>query len=74
MNEWFDREQSGKRGADEKRRALTLDAIPALGHIRMDAITRSDIRSLVDRIVDRDAPVQANRLLAYLQADVQLVR
>ena len=35
MNEWFNREQSGKRGAAEKRRALTLDAIPA--HSRMEA-------------------------------------
>lgn len=67
LKDWFDREQDRKRGASEKRRALNLDAIPALGELEMNAITRSEIRALIDRIVDRGAPVHANRMLAYLR-------
>src|SRR4051794_15112328 len=67
MQEWLARDQEGKRGIGEKLRALSFDVLPKLVHLPSDAIGRSDIRSLLDGIVARDAPVQANRVCAYLR-------
>ena len=67
MEEWFAGDQKGKRGIGEKRRALSVDVLPKLGPVPIDAIGRSDIRSLLDAIVARGAPIQANRVLAYLR-------
>ncbi|MCV0394119.1 MAG: integrase arm-type DNA-binding domain-containing protein [Rhizobiaceae bacterium] len=67
MEEWFSREQHSRKGADEKRRALRYDLLPALGTRPIDQVTRADIRDLVDRIVDRGAPIHANRVLAYVR-------
>src|SRR5262249_38201430 len=35
--------------------------------IKADAIGRSDVRALLDRIVDRGSPIQANRTLALVR-------
>ena len=67
MEDWFARDQKGKRGIGEKRRALSVDVLPKLGPVPIDAIARSDIRSILDAIVARGAPIQANRVLAYLR-------
>ena len=67
MEEWFAGDQKGKRGVGEKRRALSVDVLPKLGPLPMDSIVRSDIRSLLDAIIARGAPIQANRVLAYLR-------
>lgn len=67
MEEWFRREQDGRKGASEKRRALERDLLPALGNRAADQVSRSDIRNLLDAIVDRGAPVHANRVLAYVR-------
>jgi integrase len=67
MEEWFRREQNSRRGADEKRRALEYDLLPAIGTRPADQISRADIHDLIDHIVDRGAPVHANRVLAYLR-------
>ncbi len=67
MLDWFDKDQKGKRGIAEKRRALSVDVLPKLGPVPIDAIGKSDIRSIIDGIVARGAPIHANRVLAYLR-------
>ncbi|MEZ5783203.1 MAG: site-specific integrase [Rhizobiaceae bacterium] len=67
LNDWFAKDQGDRRSADEKRRALKKDALPTLGRYQIDQIKREDIRSLLDAIVDRGAPIHANRVLAYLR-------
>jgi integrase len=67
LDDWLARDQKGKRSIDEKRRAITKDAMPAFGNRPMDAITRTDVRNLLDSITDRGAPIHANRMLAYLR-------
>lgn len=67
LDDWLARDQKGKRSIDEKRRAMTKDALPAFGNRPINTITRTDIRNLLDSIVDREAPIHANRLLAYLR-------
>jgi integrase len=67
MEEWFTREQNGKRSAGEKRRALNKDVLPAWGKRPLNSITRADVRALLDSVSDRGAPVHANRLLAALR-------
>ena len=41
--------------------------LPRLGPVPVDAIGKSDIRSIIDSIVARGAPIHANRVLAYLR-------
>ena len=48
-------------------RTLAHDLMPALGPHKAEAIERKDVRALLKRIVDRGAPVQANRTLALLR-------
>lgn len=67
MEDWLARDQKAKRTTDEKRRALTKDVLPRFGALPINAITRGDIRNLLDKIVDRGAPIHANRILAYLR-------
>ena len=67
MEDWFEKDQKGKRGIAEKRRALSVDVLPKLGPVPIDAIVKSDIRSIIDAIVTRGAPIHANRVLAYLR-------
>ena len=67
MLDWFEKDQKGKRGIAEKRRALSVDVLPALGPVAVDAIVKSDIRSIIDGIVARGALIHANRVLAYLR-------
>ena len=64
LEEWFARDQEGKRGIGEKRRALSVDVLPKLGRVPIDAIGKRDIRSILDGIVARGAPIHANRVLA----------
>ena len=46
---------------------MSVDVLPELGPVTIDAITKSDIRSIIDGIVARGAPIHANRVLAYLR-------
>lgn len=43
------------------QKALYRDAVPRLGTFRAKDITRRDIRDMLQDIVDRGAPIQANR-------------
>jgi integrase len=56
-----------KRSAAEDERILGKDVLPRWGHRKVKDITRRDIVSLLNGIVDRGAPIQANRTLTILR-------
>jgi integrase len=45
----------------EFERILRVEVMPALGHLKPDAVKRGGVRALVDRLSDR-APIMANRV------------
>lgn len=53
-----------KRSWREDERTLARDVIPRWGHVKARDIVRRDVIALLDDIVDRGAPIQANRTLA----------
>ncbi|MCZ6734962.1 MAG: tyrosine-type recombinase/integrase [Planctomycetota bacterium] len=67
VEEWLDRDQSRNRSWGQAEAAMRRDALPAFRNLRLDQITRSDTIRLLDRVIERGAPVVANRLLAYLR-------
>src|SRR5262245_9504909 len=56
-----------KRSWREDQRILERDVLPRWGRRRARDITARDVRSLLDAIVDRGAPIQANRTLAVVR-------
>jgi integrase len=59
--------QPRKRSAGEDERILRKDIIPRWGNRKAKDVTRKDVIALLDRIVERDAPIQANRTLACVR-------
>jgi integrase len=49
------------------KRMLDNDVLPAWGKRQATTITRRDVLALLDRIVERDAPIEANRVLALVR-------
>lgn len=57
-----------KRSHGETTRVLEKDAIPIIGHIPLQKLKRSDLRSMHDIIaIDRGSPTQAFRAFAYFR-------
>ena len=56
-----------KRSADEDERTLRKEVLPAWGRRKAKEITRRDVITLLDGIVDRGSPIQANRTLATVR-------
>jgi integrase len=56
-----------KKSWREDKRLLTHDVIPALGRKKAAEVTRRDIRLLLDGIIERGAPITANRVLAVVR-------
>lgn len=56
-----------KRSAAEDERILNKDVLRAWGTRKAKSITRRDVITLLDGIVDRGAPIQANRTLAVVR-------
>lgn len=56
-----------KRSWKEDRRLLDHDVIPSVGRKKASAVTRRDIRLLLDDIIERGSPVTANRVLAVVR-------
>ena len=56
-----------KRTAHEDRRCIEKDVLPHWGQRKAKNITRRDAIVLLDRIVDRGAPIMANRTLAVVR-------
>jgi integrase len=61
---WVDRQHKRPENA---RQILDADVIPSLGLLKAKAVTRKDVIEMLDRIVDRGAPVQANRTSALVK-------
>jgi len=56
-----------KRSWREDERILNYDVVPRLGTHRIEEVTRKQVNALLDRIVNRGAPIQANRTLACVR-------
>lgn len=56
-----------KRSWQEDKRILDRDVVPEWGRRRAKEITRRDVLKLLDQIVERGAPIQANRTLAVVR-------
>ncbi len=56
-----------KDKGDRDARALKRDVLPVLGALKAEAVTRRDVIALLDGIVARGAPIQANRTLALVR-------
>ena len=56
-----------KRSADEDERILYKEIIPLWGNRKAKDIKRRDIIALLDAVVERGAPIQANRTLACVR-------
>jgi integrase len=56
-----------KRSAAVDERVLKKEVVPVWGRRKAKDITRRDIITLLDSVVDRGSPVMANRLLAMLR-------
>jgi integrase len=67
FEEWMKRDQATNRTADEVRRTFERDVLPKWSARQASAITKGDVLELVESVVDRGAPVAANRVLAYLK-------
>ena len=61
-----------KRSAGEDDRILNKEIVPRWGTRKAKDIKRRDIITLLDSIVERGAPIQANRTLAGMVPDAQL--
>ena len=56
-----------KRSAGEDERILRRDVLPAWGRRKAKDIKRQDTRALLEKIVERGAPIAANRTLAVIR-------
>lgn len=56
-----------KRSAGEDERLLRRDVLPTWGRRKAKDITRRDVIALLDRIMERGAPIAANRTLAVIR-------
>jgi integrase len=65
--EWLRRDQSGNRSAADVERSIRKDVLPVIGMKEIAAVSKADIHSLLDGIVDRGAPVEANRVFSRLR-------
>jgi len=65
--EYVEHAKKVNRSWREKKRMLETDVIPAWGSRKARDITARDVRELVDGIVDRGAPIAANRTFALIR-------
>ncbi len=56
-----------KRSAHEDERSLHKEVLPIWGKRKAKEITRRDVITLLDGIVERGSPIQANRTLAVIR-------
>jgi integrase len=67
VSEWLKRDQSGNRSAAEVERSFRKDVLPQIGQMEIVAVGKADIHRLLDGIIDRNAPVEANRVFSRLR-------
>ncbi|MES2252472.1 MAG: tyrosine-type recombinase/integrase [Pseudomonadota bacterium] len=56
-----------KRSADEDERILYKDIVPRWGKVKAKDLAKKDVLALLDEIVERGAPIIANRTLACIR-------
>jgi integrase len=64
--EYLSREGSKLRTAQERKKTFNRLVYPILGAVKIDAIRRTDIVRLLDKIEDERGPVMADKTLALL--------
>jgi integrase len=64
--EWLAKDQADNKSRLDVERALSFNIPPRLGSRPINTITMADIREVIEEVSAR-APVQSNRLLAYLR-------
>ena len=65
--DFIDKYASKIRSGPEYERALRKDVIPKWGTRKATSIKRRDVADLLDAIVSRGAPIQANRVLGIIK-------
>jgi integrase len=60
--------KQGRKSADKQERMLDRDVLPTLGDRKARDLTRADIKSIMDKISRRGAPVLANRVHEVVRA------
>ena len=63
IKEWLGTKRRGK----ESERMLRRDVLPALGSRKAKDVTRGEIKSMLRRITERNAPISSNRVLAVVR-------
>ncbi len=58
---------SRNRSSDETVRIIERDILPLWGNRSIHSITKRDVVSLIDGVVDRGAPIMANRVFAIVR-------
>jgi len=61
-----EQKHKGKKSWEEDKRALDVEVIPAWGKRKAKDITKRDVVLLLEGVIERGAPVMANRLRALL--------
>ncbi len=60
--------KQGRKSADRQERMLARDVLPAIGDRKARDLTRADIKTIMDKITRRGAPVLANRVHEVIRA------
>ena len=58
---------SGKRSGDRDKKILDRDVLPEIGNMKAGEVRRGDVKRLLQKIVERPAPVLANRVHEVLR-------
>lgn len=66
-DEYLKRHASQKKSGDKDRAMLENDALPTWRNWKAMDVKQRDVIELLDKIVDRGAPIQANRMLAVIR-------
>jgi integrase len=67
FEEWLTRDQGTNRRRHTVELALRKYAFPAFNGLMVDTIRKADVIRMLDKIADNGAPIQANRVLAYIR-------
>ena len=65
IDEYLARSAKGLRSSSEVKRILERNVLPLWSHRKVKSIKRRDVVLLLDPIVDRGAPIMANRVFAW---------
>jgi integrase len=68
IDQWAKQELSRRKDrGEEALRSITKDILPAIGEVSLAEISRSMLVEILDKVVDRGAPVMANHLFGDLR-------